>query len=207
MNKSNPNLKTFGLLAAMALAFPAIVLSGFAVHAPYLNPVLAFWALDGSRPDCITGSNPVDINQCATWQAPWLGGWAALAFLGVVLLGVTGWWYTRQLRQSQAKRFAKLLFITTLGSALLTLAAYIIMRGYSQNDGSHNLGFIAANATGPLGPKHYSPVDPMPLGYGFTPVFVVLFAVAYLLPAYVNWYRLIISQRYIGGKPKERIFE
>lgn len=186
------------------LMLPLCTLPLFAVHSSKFYEVLGFQSLDGAQPGCIARNALVNNNQCASWQAP--GSIKVAAVLFTVTLLVFGSllnYYAGRRVHKEAKRFANWRFVSGLLSVATTLIAYMLMRDASQNSGSYDFGFISVN----LIHDHYVPAQVARFGYGLTPALLTLLIIAYILPAFISWYRFIFSQRHVGGQKKQALFQ
>jgi hypothetical protein len=209
--KAKLNIKSLLLLLASMVILPFCLLIPFADHSGKLNPVLAFWSLDGSTPGCIASGNLVAHNQCATWVEPHTI-WPLMALLLIVVtassVGLN--FYAAKLVHKDGKRFANYRFVMALLVSLASFTAFAIMRDASQNHGSYDFGLVAANLApnGSLaagGP--YLPISPATFGYGLTPAMAVLLITGFLLPAFISWHQFIFSRKHIDGQKKKSLFQ
>jgi hypothetical protein len=175
------------------ILFPAIILAGFTVHA---NAKAFIFTLAASQ--SITGCQALNsiskTNQCIGWAAP--DSLRVLSFIGVIILityGLLMLYRIRLLAHDGAKQFAQLHLATAGIATITTSILYAQLRNHSsqahtyagnqQSDGSW---FIPHAPT---------------IGFGLLPELVVLLSILYLLPALLNYYRLMNPLNVGGQKP------
>ena len=192
------------LLALGMLLFVTAALAPFVVRATSFGIVSGFVSADGAKPGCAAESDLAQTNQCADWQAPELIGKIGLLSVALVLLVGLGLnYYATSRLKSDGQWFAQVRFVVSLGIAALTVLVYASMRAHSQHNGSSNFGFFAVHLVNGT----YVPSGTYRFGYGISPLMYTLLATAFLVPAYMSWYRFVYSSRYVGGQKKKELFQ
>jgi hypothetical protein len=209
--KGKLSTKSILLLLASIVILPFCLLVAFADHSSKLNPILAFYSIDGTKPGCVAGHNIVTHNQCMSWQEPQtIWPLAVLLLLVIAAFSIGLNFYASRLSHKDGKRFANYRFVITLLVSIIGFIAFAIMRDASQNHASYNFGFVAANLApgGSLlngGP--YIPISHARFGYGITPAMAILLIAGFILPAFISWHRFIFSRRHIDGQRTKKLFQ
>lgn len=211
INQRKSNIKNFILLIAGIILLPLCLLMPFAVHSNNLYPVLGYSSIDGSRPDCIANGSLVAYNQCAVWNRPdTIWPLTVLLLLVILFIGFALNIYVTKLVHKNGKRFANLRLLFSLAISIISFMVFVIMRGASQNNVSHDYGFVSSHvaANGSLanmGP--YVPDHTAVFGYGLTTQMALLLIIAFLLPVFISWQRFIFSRYHIEGQKKKDLFQ
>ncbi len=205
------NFKSILLLLASLVILPFCLLIPFADHSSKLNPVIAFGAIDGSKPGCSANGNIVDHNQCATWLEPHtILPLAMLILLAITVFGVVINLYAAKLGHKDGRRFANFRFIAALCISIISYMVYALMRNGSQNHASYDFGLVtshlASNTSlangGPYVPDHLAA-----FGYGLTPAMAILLIAAFVLPAFMSWHQFVFSRSHVEGQKKKHLFQ
>ncbi|TAH31670.1 hypothetical protein EYC59_06560 [Candidatus Saccharibacteria bacterium] len=192
------------LLVLSVVLFVGAALLPFAVRATEFSLVVAFGSIDGGKPSCEASGSLVQANQCAMWLAPdavrmlSVGGIVAVLVAGAAL----NYYATRRLG-ADGERFARTRFIVSAGAAVAVVIAYGYLRVRSQNNGFSNFGFFSVHMTNGA----YVPSQTVQFGYGMGPALFVLLITAFLVPAYMSWYRFSWSPRFVKGHKKAALFQ